>query len=144
MSRYVSDPVATERALPGEGWLRTGDMATTDDAGFVYFVDRNAALIRRGGLNVSSVEVEGVLLEHPGVAEVAVVPLPNEVLGSDVRAVVVASGPPPAADELIAWCAQRLADYKVPVRVDFVDALPRNGMNRVVKGALTGGADTLG
>ncbi|AEA24667.1 o-succinylbenzoate--CoA ligase [Pseudonocardia dioxanivorans CB1190] len=143
MSRYVSDPEATRRALPGEGWLRTGDMATTDDAGFVYFVDRNAALIRRGGLNVSSVEVEGVLLEHPGVAEVAVVPMPNEVLGSDVRAVVVPVGVAPDPAELIDWCAQRLADYKVPVRVDFVEALPRNGMNRVIKGVLTGDADAM-
>ncbi|WP_172457405.1 class I adenylate-forming enzyme family protein [Pseudonocardia sp. N23] len=143
MSRYVADPGATARALPGGGWLRTGDMATTDDAGFVYFVDRNAALIRRGGLNVSSVEVEGVLLEHPGVAEVAVVPLPNEVLGSDVRAVVVASGVVPTADELIAWCARSLADYKVPVRVDFVESLPRNGMNRVIKGVLTRDPDAM-
>jgi acyl-CoA synthetase (AMP-forming)/AMP-acid ligase II len=138
MSRYANDPEATARALRG-GWLHTGDMAMRDEDGFVYFVDRNAQLIRRGGFNISSAEVESVLLEHPGVAEVAVVPKPNPVLGSDVRGVVVAEpGAEPEAEELIAFCAERLADYKVPVQIDFVAALPRNGMNRVIKGILTG------
>jgi acyl-CoA synthetase (AMP-forming)/AMP-acid ligase II len=138
MSRYVRDPEATEATLRG-GWLRTGDMATVDDAGFVYYVDRAKQIIRRGGLNISSAEVEGVLEEHPGVAEVAAVPMPNDVLGEDVRAVVVASGdPPPTAEELIAFCRERLADYKVPRRIDFIDALPRNAMGRVMKPALTG------
>ncbi len=138
MSRYVANAEATEAALR-DGWLHTGDMAAVDEAGFVCFVDRNKQLIRRGGLNISSAEVEGVLLEHPGVLEVAVVPQPNPVLGSDVRAVVVrAPGADPTRDELIAFCAARLADYKVPVEVDFIDALPRNAMNRVMKGALTG------
>jgi len=138
MSRYVRDEAATARALR-DGWLHTGDMATVDDAGFVYFVDRDAQMIRRGGLNVSSAEVEAVLAEHPGILEAAAVPLPNPVLGHDVRGVVVAAGaPPPSAEELIAWCRERLADYKVPARIDFVDALPRNAMNRVMKQVLTG------
>jgi acyl-CoA synthetase (AMP-forming)/AMP-acid ligase II len=138
MSRYVRDPEATQATLRG-GWLRTGDMATVDDAGFVYYVDRAKQIIRRGGLNISSAEIEGVLEEHPGVAEVAAVPMPNEVLGEDVRAVVVAStDPPPSAEELIAFCRERLADYKVPRRIDFIDALPRNAMGRVMKPALTG------
>jgi len=138
MSRYVRDPEATAAALR-DGWLRTGDMATVDDGGFVYYVDRAKQIIRRSGLNISSAEVEGVLAEHPGVAEAAAVPMPNEVLGEDVRAVVVAAtDPPPTAEELIAFCRERLADYKVPRRVDFMDALPRNAMGRVMKGALTG------
>ncbi|MCW3067043.1 MAG: acyl--CoA ligase, partial [Solirubrobacterales bacterium] len=138
MSRYVRDDAATAKALRG-GWLHTGDMATVDDAGFVYFVDRSKQLIRRGGLNISSAEVEGILAEHPGVAEAAVVPMPNPVLGQDVRGVVVAAtDPPPTESELIEFCRERLADYKVPARIDFVDALPRNAMNRIVKGALTG------
>jgi acyl-CoA synthetase (AMP-forming)/AMP-acid ligase II len=118
-------------------------MATADDAGFVYFVDRNQQLIRRGGLNISSVEVEGVLLEHPAVAEVAVVPMPNRVLGSDVRAVIVPEGDAPDEAELTAFCRERLADYKVPTRFDVVDSLPRNGMNRVIKGVLTGEGESL-
>jgi acyl-CoA synthetase (AMP-forming)/AMP-acid ligase II len=138
MSRYVRDPEATAATLRG-GWLRTGDMATVDDAGFVYYVDRAKQIIRRGGLNISSAEVEGVIAEHPGVAEAAAVPMPNDVLGEDVRAVVVAAtDPPPTAEEIVAFCRERLADYKVPRRVDFVDALPRNAMGRVMKPALTG------
>jgi acyl-CoA synthetase (AMP-forming)/AMP-acid ligase II len=138
MSRYVRDPEATEATLRG-GWLRTGDMATVDDAGFVYYVDRAKQIIRRGGLNISSAEVEGVIAEHPGVAEAAAVPMPNDVLGEDVRAVVVAAtDPPPTAEELLAFCRERLADYKVPRRIDFVEALPRNAMGRVMKPALTG------
>jgi acyl-CoA synthetase (AMP-forming)/AMP-acid ligase II len=143
MSRYVANEEATRAALR-DGWLHTGDTATRDADGFVYFVDRDKQLIRRGGLNISSAEVEGVLLEHPGVVEAAAVPLPNPVLGADVRAVVVLRGdPPPSAGELIAFCAQRLADYKVPVQVDVIDALPRNAMNRVMKGVLTGDEGAL-
>ncbi len=142
MSRYVGRPEETERALRG-GWLHTGDSALLDEDGFLFFVDRNKQMIRRGGLNISSAEVEGVLLEHPGVVEVAVVPLPNPVLGSDVRGVVVPADPPPTPEELIAFCAERLADYKVPTRIDFIDALPRNGMNRVMKGVLTGERESL-
>jgi acyl-CoA synthetase (AMP-forming)/AMP-acid ligase II len=143
MHRYVGDEAETERALR-DGWLHTGDMATVDEDGFLYFVDRDKQFIRRGGLNISSAEVEGVLAEHPGVFEVAVVPMPNPVLGEDVRAVVVAGAqPPPDEAELIAFCAERLADYKVPRRIDFIDELPRNAMNRVVKGALTSGEGAL-
>jgi acyl-CoA synthetase (AMP-forming)/AMP-acid ligase II len=144
MSRYVRDPDATARALRG-GWLHTGDMATVDADGFVAFVDRDKQLIRRGGLNISSAEVEGVLAEHPGVLEAAAIGVPNPVLGQDVGAVVVAADgvPPPGAEDLIAFCAERLADYKVPRTVRFVDALPRNAMGRVVKGALTGDPDAV-
>lgn len=133
MARYVADPAATATAVDPAGWLHTGDLCTVDAEGFLK------QLIRRGGLNISSAEVEGVLAEHPGVAEVAVVPLPNPVLGQDVRAVVVPAGrPAPSSAELIAFGAERLADYKVPVRVDLGGELPRNAMGRVIKGALTG------
>jgi acyl-CoA synthetase (AMP-forming)/AMP-acid ligase II len=144
MPGYVRDPEGSAEVLR-HGWLYTGDVCRVDDAGFVYFVDRSKQMIRRGGLNISSAEIEGVLLGHPAVAEAAVVPLPNPVLGEDVRAVVVVTGPAhPTEQELIAYCAERLADYKVPLVVEFVDALPRNGMGRVIKGALTGQAGLLG
>jgi acyl-CoA synthetase (AMP-forming)/AMP-acid ligase II len=143
MSRYVRDPEATAATLR-HGWLHTGDMALRDAADFVYYVDRGKQLIRRGGLNISSAEVEGVLAEHPGVLEAAAVGMPNPVLGEDVRGVVVAvSDPPPTTDELIAFCRERPADYKVPARIDFVDALPRNAMNRVMKGVLRGETGAL-
>lgn len=138
MSRYVRDPEASAAVSREGGWVVTGDTCMIDDAGFVFFVDRSKQLIRRGGLNISSAEVEGVLLEHPGVLEAAAVPLPNPVLGEDVRGVIVATADRPTAEELIAFCRERLADYKVPSRIDFVDSLPRNGMGRVVKGILTG------
>jgi acyl-CoA synthetase (AMP-forming)/AMP-acid ligase II len=137
MSRYVRAPEATAAVRRGD-WVLTGDMCMTDDAGFVFYVDRGKQLIRRAGLNISSAEVESVLLGHPAVAEAAVVPMDHPVLGEDVRAVVVTLGEAPPVEELVAFCRERLADYKVPARVDFVDALPRNGMGRVVKGVLTG------
>jgi len=143
MSRYVRDPDATDAVLRHD-WLYTGDICMADEDGFVFFVDRSKQLIRRGGLNISSAEVEGVLTSHPGIAEAAAVPLPNPVLGEDVRGVVVAAtDPPPSEAEVIAFCRERLADYKVPSRIDFVDALPRNGMGRVIKGVLTGKAESL-
>jgi acyl-CoA synthetase (AMP-forming)/AMP-acid ligase II len=142
MTRYVGRPEESERALR-DGWLHTGDSALLDPDGFLFFVDRNKQMIRRGGLNISSAEVEGVLLEHPGVIEAAVVPLPNPVLGSDVRAVIVPADPPPTAADLTAFAAERLADYKVPTQIDFIEALPRNGMNRVMKNVLTGERESL-
>lgn len=136
MSRYVNDDDATARALEG-GWLHTGDMATVDDAGFVYFVDRAKQMIRRGGMNISSAEVEGVLLAHPAVAEVAAVARPNPVLGEDVHAVVaLETGAAASADDLLEFCRGQLADYKLPRSVTFVDALPRNAMGRVVRAEL--------
>lgn len=144
MPGYVGDPEASAEVLRN-GWLYTGDICRVDDAGFVYYVDRGKQMIRRSGLNISSVEVEGVLLSHPGITEAAVVPRPNPVLGEDVRAVVVArADPPPSEQEVIEFCAERLADYKVPSVVEFVDALPRNGMGRVIKGALTGQSGLVG
>lgn len=133
MERYVGDEEGTRRALRG-GWLHTGDMALRDEAGYLYFVDRRMQMIRRGGLSISSAEVEGVLSEHPAVSEAAAIASPNPILGQDVAAVVALhDGKAADAEELIAHCAERLADYKVPVAVRFVDALPRNAMGRVVK-----------
>lgn len=138
MSRYVDDPAATQSKLV-DGWLHTGDMGIVDDDGFVYFVDRSAHSIRRAGLNVSSVEIEAVIGDHPGVLQVAVVGRPDPVLGEEIEAYVVrAAGSTVTAEELRAHCAALLADYKVPRRFEFRDALPTNAMNRVVKSELRG------
>lgn len=136
MSRYVADERATAAALDG-GWLHTGDMATIDADGFVFFVDRGQSMIRRGGMNIAAAEVEAVALAHPAVAEAAAVGRPNPVLGEDVH-LIVALHPDGDADEedLIAFCRARLAEYKVPRSVGFVAALPRNAMNKVARGAL--------
>jgi acyl-CoA synthetase (AMP-forming)/AMP-acid ligase II len=136
MSRYVNDDGATATALAG-GWLHTGDMATVDDAGFIFFVDRSKSMIRRGGMNIAAAEVEGVVAAHPAVLEAAAIGRPNPVLGEDVHLVVVLGENADASeDDLIEFCKGRLADYKVPRSVSFVDALPKNAMNRVVRSEL--------
>lgn len=137
MSRYVNDEDATARTLAG-GWLHTGDMATVDDAGFVYFVDRSKSMIRRGGMNIAAAEVEAVALDHPAVVEAAAIGRPNPVLGEDVHLVVVChAGREVSADELIEHCARHLAPYKVPRSVSFTDALPRNPMGKVARAELS-------
>ena len=142
MTGYVDDPEATAAVRRGD-WVLTGDICTVDDAGFLYSVDRHKQVIRRAGLNISSAEVEGVLRAHPAIAEAAAVPVDDPVVGENVRAVIVARGEPPTAEDVIAFCRERLADYKVPAQVDVVDALPRNGMGRVIKGILTGRGESL-
>jgi acyl-CoA synthetase (AMP-forming)/AMP-acid ligase II len=136
MARYVDNAEATEQALRG-GWLHTRDMVMQDDAGFVFFVDRDSLMIRRGGMNISSVEVEGLAAEHPAVEEAAAVPRPNPVLGEDVHLVVALRADAEATDvELIEYLRSGLADYKVPRSVSFVDALPRTAMGRVARAEL--------
>ncbi len=136
MSRYVNDEPATDKALV-DGWLRTGDIATIDDDGFVFFVDRDKQMIRRGGMNIASAEVEAVAMTHPAVAEAAVVGRPNPVLGEDVHLVVVLNTGADAGEaELIEHCRAGLADYKVPRSVQFIDELPRNAMGKVVRGQI--------
>jgi acyl-CoA synthetase (AMP-forming)/AMP-acid ligase II len=143
MDRYVDEEEATTEALRDD-WLHTGDMGVLDDDGFLYFVDRRKQMIRRGGLNISSAEVEGVVAQHPAVAEVAVVPKPNPILEQEVKAVVVTRDViETSAEEIIEHCRGLLADYKVPVEVQFIEQLPRNAMGRVIKGALTGEGSSL-
>lgn len=144
MSRYVGQPEATAATLV-DGGVLTGDLVRVGEQGFLWFVDRTKDVIRRGGLNVASAEVESVLALHAAVLETAVVPKPHEVYGEEVRAVVVRRpGAAVGADELRAFCREHLAEYKVPVRVDFVDALPRNAMGKVVKSVLRGEAYGVG
>ncbi len=131
---YYRDPDATSAAWTADGWLRTGDLAYADDDGFIYLVGRLKDVIIRGGNNVYATDVEAVIIEHPAVQECAVVGVPHDVLGEDVGAWVVTkpaqslSGP-----DLLAFCADRLADYKRPRVVHFVDALPRNATGKVMK-----------
>jgi acyl-CoA synthetase (AMP-forming)/AMP-acid ligase II len=143
MDRYVDEEEASAEALRRD-WLHTGDMGVLDADGFLYFVDRRKQMIRRGGLNISSAEVEGVVAQHPAVAEVAVVPKPNPILEEEVKAVVVTRDEiETSAEEIIEHCRGLLADYKVPVEVQFIEQLPRNAMGRVIKGALTGAGSAL-
>ncbi|MCU1353777.1 MAG: Acyl-CoA synthetase (AMP-forming)/AMP-acid ligase [Acidimicrobiales bacterium] len=130
---YFGDPDATA-AVWRDGWLHTGDDAYLDADGYLYIVGRRKDVIIRGGNNVHAGDVEAVLYEHPAVAQAAVTGVPHPVLGEDVAAwVVLGPGEHADAGELASHCAARLADYKVPRHVTFVDDLPRNATGKVVK-----------
>ena len=130
---YYQDPEATARTWRG-GWLSSGDLGKIDADGYLYIVGRAKDVIIRGGNNVHATDVEAVLFEHPAVADAAVVAIDHPVLGEDVgAAVVLGSDHDVDAAELTAFCAERLADYKVPRSIWFVDELPRNAMGKVLK-----------
>ncbi len=122
---YWENAEATARALTDDGWLRTGDVAVLDDDGYLFLVDRVKDLIIVSGFNVYPAEVEDALIEHPGIAGVAVVGVPHPHSGETVKAFVVpADGHHLEEDEVIEFCAGRLARYKCPTKVTFVPELP--------------------
>ncbi|MER3452329.1 MAG: AMP-dependent synthetase, partial [Acidimicrobiia bacterium] len=138
MAGYWNRPAETAAALAG-GWLHTGDLATVDAEGYVTIVDRAKDVIVSGGENISSVQVEMALCAHPAVAEAAVVAMADERWGEVPRAfVVLRPGAAVTAGELIDWVRGRLAHFKAPRRVDFVDELPRSGTGKVLKHLLKG------
>ncbi len=133
---YWRDPDATAEALRG-GWLHTGDVAERDAEGFYRIRDRLKEMYISGGENVYPAEVESVLCDHPAVIEAAVVGVPDERWG-EVGVAFVATRTAVEADELIGWCREHLARFKVPRQVHFVERLPRSGMNKVLKRDLLG------
>jgi acyl-CoA synthetase (AMP-forming)/AMP-acid ligase II len=131
---YYKDEDATASTWTADGWLRSGDLAFLDEDGFLYIAGRKKDMIIRGGHNVYPTDIEAVLLEHPDVQEAAVVGVPHQVLGEDIAAyVVVRDGASLEADALLAFCAERLADYKRPRQLHFTDELPRNATGKVMK-----------
>jgi long-chain acyl-CoA synthetase len=130
---YFGKPEATAAAFLDDGWFRSGDVARIDDEGFIYIVDRAKDMIIRGGENVYCVEVEAALYEHPAVSDAAVIGIPHQVLGEEVGAVVHTVAPVTEA-ELKAFAAERLAGFKVPVRIWFrTEPLPRNPAGKILK-----------
>jgi acyl-CoA synthetase (AMP-forming)/AMP-acid ligase II len=132
MKGYHNKPEATAEAITEDGWFRTGDIGRVDEEGYIFVEDRLKDMIITGGENVYSIEVERVLAEHPAVAEVAVIGVPDEKWGESVKAVVALDGEATEA-EIIAFAREQLAAYKCPKTVDIVDALPRNPTGKILK-----------
>ncbi|QPC98125.1 class I adenylate-forming enzyme family protein [Qipengyuania soli] len=131
---YWNRPEATAETFI-DGWVRTGDLARLDEEGFCYIVDRAKDMIIRGGENIYSSEVENVLYDHPAVTDAALIGIPHPTLGEEPAAVVhLAPGTSASEEELRAWVADRLARFKVPVKIAFVeDTLPRNANGKILK-----------
>jgi acyl-CoA synthetase (AMP-forming)/AMP-acid ligase II len=134
---YHNDPDKTAGSFLANGWSTLGDVGRVDDDGFVYLTDRKANMIISGGVNIYPQEAENVLTMHPSVDDVAVLGVPNEDFGEEVKAVVqpaegVDTGPE-LERELIAYCRQHLADVKCPRSVDFRDELPRHPTGKLYK-----------
>ncbi len=134
MKGYFGDPDATAATIDAEGWLHTGDIGQLDGGGNVKITDRKKDMFIVGGFNAYPAEIENMVLAHPSVAQVAVVGVPDHRLGEVGMAFVV---PRPGAtvepEALVAWCRERMANYKAPRYVEVVDALPLNASNKVLK-----------
>lgn len=134
MVGYLNRADATAAALTADGWLRTGDGGHLDADGYLYLTDRLSDVIITGAENVYPLEVERVLTDHPAVAEAAVVGVADARWGeTPVAVVVLRPGRAAGADELIAWCRERLAHYKAPTAVEFAAALPKNPAGKVLR-----------
>jgi acyl-CoA synthetase (AMP-forming)/AMP-acid ligase II len=134
MKGYLGKDEETAKAIDENGWFRTGDIGRMDEGGFVYVEDRLKDMIISGGENIYSPEVERVLAEHPAVAEVAVIGVPDDTWGEVVKAVVgLKQGTTATETGIIDFCRKRLAHFKCPKSVDIVEALPRNPTGKILK-----------
>jgi long-chain acyl-CoA synthetase len=133
MKGYYEKPEATAEAMRN-GWFHTGDIARMDEDGYIFIMDRVKDMVLRGGLNVYPREVEEVMLTHPAVSMAAVIGVPDERLGEEIKAFVIRK---PGADvteaELVAWCKQNMADYKYPRTIEFRDQLPMSATGKILK-----------
>ncbi|MGB3632905.1 MAG: long-chain fatty acid--CoA ligase, partial [Rubrobacteraceae bacterium] len=133
MKGYYKNPEATEESIRN-GWFHTGDVATKDEDGYFFIVDRVKDLVVRGGYNVYPREVEEAIYEHPGVAEVAVIGVPHEELGEEVVAVIAMKDDKSATEEeIISFTQERIARYKYPRRITFMDELPKTATGKILK-----------
>jgi len=140
MRGYLDDPAATAEAVDADGWLHTGDLGVIDAGGRLRILGRKKDMFIVGGFNAYPAEIEGFLLEHPAVAQAAVIGVPDERLGQVGKAFVVltaqAGAAPVTPEDLIAWSRTRMAGYKVPRTVQFLDTLPLNATGKVMKDQL--------
>jgi HIP---CoA ligase len=135
MRGYFGDPAGTAEVIDADGWLHTGDMGTLDAAGRLRIDGRKKDMFIVGGFNAYPAEIEGFILEHPAVAQVAVIGVPDQRLGQVGKAFVVPKTPV-SEDDLIAWCRRRMAGFKAPRYVEFLDELPLNATGKVMKDQL--------
>jgi len=134
MRGYFEDPAETAKAIDAEGWLHTGDVGMMDERGYLRITDRIKDMFITGGFNCYPAEIENLIYRHPGVAQVAVIGVPDERMGEVGMAFVVPRPGvvlEPAA--LIGWCREQMANFKVPRRVEIVSALPTNASGKVLK-----------
>lgn len=140
MQGYLDDPAATAEAIDADGWLHTGDLGEFTESGRLRIVGRKKDMFIVGGFNAYPAEIEGFLLEHPAIAQVAVIGVADERMGQVGKAFVVLrddpGAAPIAAEDLIAWGRERMAGYKVPRYVEFLDELPLNATGKVMKNEL--------
>ncbi|MDR3363018.1 MAG: acyl--CoA ligase [Desulfovibrio sp.] len=142
-SGYLKDPGLTGQTLR-DGWVYTGDMLLRDQDGYYYLVDRKKDMVKTGGYNVYAQEVEGVLCDHPAIAECAVIGVPDKTFDEAVAVVIVLNkGTTLPHSELTAYCRSRMASFKKPRYVAFVEALPRNNLGKIQKNVLREQADAL-
>jgi acyl-CoA synthetase (AMP-forming)/AMP-acid ligase II len=139
MIGYLNRPEATAETITDDDWVRTGDIGRLDADGYLFIEDRLRDMIITGGENVYGPEVESVLLDHPGIVDAAIIGVPDEQWGESVKAIVVAgtvAGAELEPEEIKDFCRQRLAGYKCPRTIDFVDELPRNASGKILKNQL--------
>ena len=132
MSGYLNRAQATADTITADDWLRTGDVGRLDADGYLYIEDRLKDMIITGGENVYGPEVESVLIEHPAIADAAVIGVPDDFWGESVKAIVVTTAEI-EPDEIIEFCRRQLAGYKCPRTVDFAPSLPRNASGKILK-----------
>ena len=131
---YLDAPEQTAEAIDSDGWLHTGDIAVMDANGYIDITDRKKDMFIMGGFNAYPAEIERMMLEHPAVGMVAVIGVPDERMGEVGAAFIVPSpGAIPDADEIVEWCREHMANYKVPRHVWTVDDLPLTASNKVRK-----------
>jgi acyl-CoA synthetase (AMP-forming)/AMP-acid ligase II len=140
MKGYWNNPEATKEAIR-DGWLHTGDLVSMDEDGYLYMGGRTKDMINRAGENIYPIEIEEALHSHPKVVESAVIGVPDEYWGEIVKAVIVLKpGEEATPEEIIEFCRERLASYKKPSIVEFVEELPKNALGKVLKNVLRGEA----
>jgi acyl-CoA synthetase (AMP-forming)/AMP-acid ligase II len=137
MVGYLDDPEATAEAIDTDGWLHTGDVGFLDEDGYLHITDRLKDMFIVGGFNAYPAEIERLISRHPAVSQAAVIGVPDDRLGEVGRAYVIPRrGAHLSPDDLVAWCREHMANYKVPRTVVVTDDLPRNAAGKIAKADL--------